>query len=238
MEQPSPSPRGEERIQNGHFWVYRGDVARRSRGAWRGRPRRRRERPFPGARFLQRSIADHAADSDTPRRARRSRLLALAARAARSHFARRSASMRRAYRLVHGEGDLIPSLIVDRYGDYIVLQALSQGSDGCCPRSRRCSWRSPARRASSRATIRACGCSKGSSRTSPCFTARFPSKVAVREGQIEYDVDLRHGQKTGAFLDQRENRIGGGAVRERADARLLQLRRRLLRCSSRRTSTS
>ena len=38
-----------------------------------------------------------------------------------------------AYRLVHGEGDLIPSLIVDRYGDYIVLQALSQGSDRLTP---------------------------------------------------------------------------------------------------------
>ena len=35
----------------------------------------------------------------------------------------------------------------------------------------------------------------------------IPDKVAVREGKVEYDVDLRHGQKTGAFLDQRENRI-------------------------------
>jgi 23S rRNA (cytosine1962-C5)-methyltransferase len=34
-----------------------------------------------------------------------------------------------------------------------------------------------------------------------------PEKITVREGKIEYDVDLRHGQKTGAFLDQRENRI-------------------------------
>ena len=35
----------------------------------------------------------------------------------------------------------------------------------------------------------------------------IPDKVPVREGKVEYDVDLRHGQKTGAFLDQRENRI-------------------------------
>lgn len=35
----------------------------------------------------------------------------------------------------------------------------------------------------------------------------IPEKVPVREGKVEYDVDLRHGQKTGAFLDQRENRI-------------------------------
>ena len=38
-----------------------------------------------------------------------------------------------AYRLVHGEGDLIPSLIIDRYGDYIALQALSQGTDRLLP---------------------------------------------------------------------------------------------------------
>ena len=38
-----------------------------------------------------------------------------------------------AFRLVHGEADLLPSLIVDRYGDYLVLQALSQGMDRLAP---------------------------------------------------------------------------------------------------------
>ena len=39
-----------------------------------------------------------------------------------------------AYRLIHGEADLLPSLVVDRYGDYLVLQALSQGMDALTPR--------------------------------------------------------------------------------------------------------
>src|SRR5690606_35515521 len=39
-----------------------------------------------------------------------------------------------AYRLVHGEGDLLPSLVVDRYADYLVVQALSQGTDRLLPR--------------------------------------------------------------------------------------------------------
>ena len=39
-----------------------------------------------------------------------------------------------------------------------------------------------------------------------CSPATVPDTVAVREGPVEYDVDLRHGQKTGLFLDQRENR--------------------------------
>ena len=38
-----------------------------------------------------------------------------------------------AYRLVHGEADLLPSLVVDRYGDYLVVQALSQGMDRLVP---------------------------------------------------------------------------------------------------------
>ena len=38
-----------------------------------------------------------------------------------------------AYRVVHGEADLLPSLVVDRYGDYLVVQALSQGMDALVP---------------------------------------------------------------------------------------------------------
>ena len=39
-----------------------------------------------------------------------------------------------AYRLVHGEGDLIPSLVIDRYGDCIALQAFRRAPIACCPR--------------------------------------------------------------------------------------------------------
>src|SRR5262249_58992114 len=38
-----------------------------------------------------------------------------------------------AYRLVHGEADLLPSLVVDRYGDHLVVQTLSQGMDRLLP---------------------------------------------------------------------------------------------------------
>src|SRR5262249_47846938 len=38
-----------------------------------------------------------------------------------------------AFRLVHGEADLLPSLVVDRYGDYLVVQTLSQGMDKLTP---------------------------------------------------------------------------------------------------------
>ena len=48
-----------------------------------------------------------------------------------------------AYRLVHGEGDGLPSLVVDRYGEYLVVQTLSQGTEAPQGRDRRrASWRS------------------------------------------------------------------------------------------------
>ena len=78
------------------------------------------------------------------------------------------------------------------------------------------------RAASSRATIRARGCSKGWSSASRCSPARCRSRSTVTEAGIEYDVDLRHGQKTGLFLDQRENRA----------AAALYARGRLLDCFS------
>ncbi len=57
-----------------------------------------------------------------------------------------------AFRLVHAEGDLLPSLVVDRYGDYLVLQSLSQGVERLLPTITRLLVEPSRRRASSPAT--------------------------------------------------------------------------------------
>ena len=143
-----------------------------------------------------------------------------------------------AYRLVHGEADLLPSLIVDRYGDYLVVQALSQGMDRLLPavvatlERAAAAARHPGAQRSAGAR-----CSKGSSSGSTCWPARCPEPSTVTETGIEYDVDLRHGQKTGLFLDQRENRAAAARVRARPAARLLQLQRRL-RAGARRAAAT
>ena len=80
-----------------------------------------------------------------------------------------------AMRLVHGEADLLPSLIVDRYGDWLVLQALSQGVDRLMPLIVDCSSIWPGQPASSPATTLACGSWKGSSRKSKCCMGPSPS---------------------------------------------------------------
>jgi 23S rRNA (cytosine1962-C5)-methyltransferase len=107
---------------------------------------------------------------------------------------------------VHGEADLLPSLVVDRYGDYVVLQALSQGMDRLQPfiTSALIDMLSPAGiLARNDPKVRAL---EGLEQTVDVLYGDIPDSVVVREGPVEYDADLRHGQKTGLFLDQRENR--------------------------------
>ena len=111
-----------------------------------------------------------------------------------------------AYRVVHGEADLLPSLVVDRYGDYLVLQALSQGMDRLTPLVTRIlvDVLAPAGiLARNDPKVRAL---EGLEQVVDVLHGEIPDSVAAREGPIEYDVDLRRGQKTGLFLDQRENR--------------------------------
>jgi 23S rRNA (cytosine1962-C5)-methyltransferase len=116
-----------------------------------------------------------------------------------------------AYRLVHGEADLLPSLIVDRYGDYLVVQALSQGMDRLLPvvvsaLTERLHPRGILARNDPKARLL-----DGLEQRVDVLAGEVPDSVAVSETGVQYDVDLRHGQKTGLFLDQRENRSAGAA---------------------------
>ena len=127
-----------------------------------------------------------------------------------------------AFRLVHGEGDLLPSLVVDRYGDYRVVQAPSQGMDRLLPDI-------PALLVDLLAPVGILARNdprvrilEGLEQHVVSLHGTVPDAVAVREGPIEYDVDLWKGQKTGLFLDQRENR----------EAAVKYARGRLLDCFS------
>ena len=89
-----------------------------------------------------------------------------------------------AYRLVHGEGDLIPSL-VDRPVRRLhrAAGALAGDRSSAAGGDRPARGDGRARKGSSRATIRVCGCSRGSSRPSPFFTARFPTRWRCAKGR-------------------------------------------------------
>jgi 23S rRNA (cytosine1962-C5)-methyltransferase len=201
----SISARGEQRLRSGHPWIYRADVTDVEAAAGEivqvlG-PRRRL---LGSALFSDRSqipirlLTHGAAPADAP--LIRSRVV---------HAIRMRDSLRidaTAWRAVHGEADLLPSLIVDRYSDYLVLQALSQGMDRLMPTivEQLVETLAPAGiLARNDPKVRAL---EGLPQTVEVLYGEIPESIVVREGPVEYEVDLRRGQKTGLFLDQRENR--------------------------------
>ena len=126
------SARGEDRLQSGHPWIYRSDVAEASAEAGDVvSVRNRRGQLLGSALYSDRSqiairmltYGEAPADDALFRR----RLEAAI------RFRSTLQIDASAFRLVHGEADLLPSLIVDRYGDYLVVQTLSQGMEKLTP---------------------------------------------------------------------------------------------------------
>ena len=116
------------------------------------------------------------------------------------------------YRVVHGEGDGIPSLIVDRYDRWLVVQVLSAGLETLrdqivatlvevlMPEGILLRNDVPVRGR------------EGLSLDPVLVHGSVPEQVEVREGTVRYLAAPWTGQKTGAFLDQRPNRILAGRL--------------------------
>jgi 23S rRNA (cytosine1962-C5)-methyltransferase len=111
------------------------------------------------------------------------------------------------YRVVHGEADLIPGLVVDRFGDCLSVQFLVKATD-----SQRDMWCDILREHfnpkaivnRSDANVRKL---EGLEPEKGILFGALPQGHSYREGHIEFAVDLLEGQKTGAFLDQRDNHV-------------------------------
>ena len=199
------SSRGEQRIRGGHPWIYRADVTGvDAAGGDVVEVLGPRARLLGSALFSDRSqiavrmlTVGGAADLPSLIRARLERAIA---------FRTSLALDATACRLVHGEADLLPSLVVDRYGDYVVVQTLSQAMDRLTPLvvAALTDLLQPAGiLARNDPKVRGL---EGLEQRVDVLAGDIPATVAVREGPVEYAADLRHGQKTGLFLDQRENR--------------------------------
>lgn len=199
------SKRGEERIRNGHPWIYKSDVvhAQADPGAI-VRVIDSRGRTVGHALYSDRSeialrMFTHGADAPDLNTWRQ--------RLEQARQFRQSLDIdATAYRLVHGEADLLPSLVVDRYGEHLVLQALSQTTDRLMPEVTRLLAEivQPAGiLARNDPKVRLL---EGLEQRVEVLYGTVPDSIEVREGRISYEVDPYHGQKTGLFLDQRENR--------------------------------
>ncbi len=127
---------------------------------------------------------------------------------------RRRASLgsRDALRLVHGESDLLPGLVVDCYGSALVLQSLSEGMDA---REEVLARLLVELTGAARVLARDDGSGRdfeGLPREVRLLHGRGEAVVDFREGDNSFRVDLQHDMKTGAFLDQADNHLLAGQL--------------------------
>ncbi|HYY93839.1 MAG TPA: class I SAM-dependent rRNA methyltransferase [Pyrinomonadaceae bacterium] len=203
--------RGAERVRGGHLWVYRSDV--RDVGSVRGgavvRVCDERGRFVAHALYSDRSeIALRvltAKDETVNRDWWRARLLASAARRAGIE---READ---AFRLVYSEGDLLPSLIVDRYSDVLVLQTLSQGTESLKEMLVELLVEEFAPRAVVERNDVRVRALEGLPASAGVLYGDAPEELEVVQHGVRFRVAPLGGQKTGAFLDQRENHLAARA---------------------------
>jgi 23S rRNA (cytosine1962-C5)-methyltransferase len=209
--------RGEERVRSGHPWIYRSDVAdARAEGGATVQVLGPRGRPVGYALYSDRSEIPLRM---LTRNGEKPDLKMWRTRLDQAIRYRETLNIdATAYRLVHGEADRLPSLVVDRYGEYLVVQALSQGADRLLPDLtallvERLQPAGVLARNDPRVRLL-----EGLDQRVEVLYGSVPETIEVREGRVTYQVDPYRGQKTGLFLDQRENRV---AAARYANGRLL-----------------
>lgn len=215
MHLGNDSPRGEVRLSRtraleefGHLWIYAGYVEEVS-----GEPASGDvvDVIASNGRFYARGLYNPASkirvriltfdDEPITEQFWRGRL----AQAVR--LRRRLVTGTSAYRLVYGEADRLPGLVVDRYDEVLVMQTLSSGmdcrkdllADLLCQESG--ATRVYLRNDAKSRTLEGLPMERGFLRGSGATT------VEIQEGPARFLIDIERGQKTGWFCDQRENRL-------------------------------
>jgi 23S rRNA (cytosine1962-C5)-methyltransferase len=198
------SSRGVERLRSGHLWVYRSDIRTApadaapvvrltdDRGRFHGRAFYS-DKSQIAVRLLTRdeTPVDRAFFTERIRRAAAYRLLVV--------------HNTDAYRLVYGEADQLPSLIVDRYGDYLVMQTLSQATE----RHKSLFVEILVELFSPKGILERndpkVRLLEGLDQRVSILHGDIPHEIVAKENGVTFVYDLQRGQKTGSFLDQREN---------------------------------
>jgi 23S rRNA (cytosine1962-C5)-methyltransferase len=205
MNEVRVNRKAADRVTSGHPWIFSSDITDRD-GAQPGAAVKvadSRGRPLGTAHYSSASqislriLSAHVEEIGREFYLRRLR----AAETHRSRVVRES----NAYRVVHGEADLLPALIVDRYSDCLVLQTLDQGMDAAKQHIVSCLdeiFHPRAIVARNDVAVRA---KEQLPLESGVLQGEAPECVSVQMNGLTLRADLLHGQKTGIFLDQREN---------------------------------
>jgi 23S rRNA (cytosine1962-C5)-methyltransferase len=125
--------------------------------------------------------------------------------AAAEAFRKRVVTGTTAYRLIHAEADLLPGLIVDRYGSCFSIQTLDQGMDAAKADIVSCLEEIFAPDGIVERNDASVRKLEELPLVSGLIAGSVPEAVAVEMNGLKFHADLMHGQKTGIFLDQREN---------------------------------
>lgn len=197
--------RAAARLERGHPWVFRSDLA--------GEP------DAPAASVVRVQLASgkplgtahYSSTSQIALRmlAERDTLIdeAFLSQRIAAAFALRQRIVRDSdsYRLVYGEADFLPGLVVDRYADCLAIQTLNQGMDALQPlivKGLRDLLQPRAIVEKNEAQTRSL---EGLPLRSGVVDGTLGSPVSITLNGLRFEVDLLGGQKTGFFLDQREN---------------------------------
>lgn len=204
--------RGAERARSGHLWIYRSDVRKVETVAGGSIVSVKDER----GRFIGQALYSDRSeislrlltltDEKIDREWWRTRLRAAARR--REGIEREA----NAYRLVYSEGDLLPSLIVDVYDDVLALQTLSQGTEALKEMLVELLVEELKPRAViERNDVRVREL-EGLEMRAGVLYGDAPDELEIVQHGVRFLVQPLGGQKTGSFLDQRENRLAARKV--------------------------
>jgi 23S rRNA (cytosine1962-C5)-methyltransferase len=207
------NPRGLARWRSGHPWIYRGGIEMVEESTGAEAIARVHD---PRGRFLGQSLLSRESQITLRFLTRREEPVNagfIGDRLGRAAaFRERHLPGRDAVRLVFGEADGLPGLVVDRYGRHLAVQFLAWGMDalsGDITEALRGRIEPESILARNDPAVRGL---EGLPRAVTQLYGETPDAVTYHEGDLELSADLRRGQKTGAFLDQVENHLLAGRL--------------------------
>ncbi len=197
----------EKRILGGHSWVYANEVQKIEGKDKNGSLAE--VRAFDG-RFVGKGYVNHLSKILVRifiRTGEEDGKELYLKRIAAADLARKKLISDSCYRMVFAEADDLPALVVDRYGDYLVLECLSLGVDMRKNMIAECLNELFSPKGIYMRGDAAVRQKEGLPLKNETLSGEVPDKIYIEENGIKMAVDVKRGQKTGYFLDQKENRF-------------------------------